>query len=295
MASRRASAGQMGDSIYAYETTQGRRFYFKFRDPSGRQTTKRGFLTKRDAGAERERLMGRVHRGEFRVSRESLGEWWLRCLAGRRPYLENGSWQDYRRHGEKRILPHLGPRKLTSVTAPELRQWLVELAETGTWAPKTLNNALKALVVCLNHAVADGLLGANPAGYVKALPLGHIERDYLRWPRSAATSTPVTPSTGRWRPRRRRISPHADQGLAGRRLRPPGLPRVGRQGQRAPLGYRPGRPRRVHRTAPGAIRARRARRRCGVRHPPAAIGTVLDWHRRLTIHRRPAGSGRAGR
>ena len=27
---------------------------------------------------------------------------------------------------------------------------LVELSETGEWAPKTLNNALKALVVCLN-------------------------------------------------------------------------------------------------------------------------------------------------
>lgn len=35
-------------------------------------------------------------------------------------------------------------------------------------------------MVCLNHAVADGLLPMNPASFVQALPLGHIERDYLR-------------------------------------------------------------------------------------------------------------------
>jgi integrase len=173
---RRGSKG----SIYAYKTNEGTRYRFAFRDASGKQTTKRGFRSRAAARRERERLMGKVHRGEVRISRESLQVYWLRYLQQRRPYLENGSWQDYRRHGELRILPHLGQRKLTSLAAPELREWLVELAESGEWAPKTLNNSLKALVVCLNHAVADGLLGANPAAYVQALPLGHIERDYLR-------------------------------------------------------------------------------------------------------------------
>lgn len=36
------------------------------------------------------------------------------------------SRQDHRRHGEGRILPHLGHRKLTALSAPELRDWLVE-------------------------------------------------------------------------------------------------------------------------------------------------------------------------
>jgi integrase len=167
-------------SIYGYKTKAGTRYRIVFRYSRGRQTSRNGFLSRAAARKERERLMGKVHRGEVRVSRESLAAYWLRYLQQRKPYLENGSWQDYRRHGELRILPHLGHRKLTSLTAPDLREWLVELAESGEWAPKTLNNALKALVVCLNHAVADGLLGANPAAYVQALPLGHIERDYLR-------------------------------------------------------------------------------------------------------------------
>jgi integrase len=57
---------------------------------------------------------------------------------------------------------------------------VIELTESGEWAPKTLNNALTALVACLNQAVADGKLAANPAAHVQRLPLGHIERDYLR-------------------------------------------------------------------------------------------------------------------
>src|SRR3954449_13010567 len=100
--------------------------------------------------------------------------------APQKPYLEAGSWNDYRRHGERRILHHFGHRKLTTITAPEVREWIVELCEAGDFKPKTLNNGLTALPVCLNQAVADGLIPINPASFVKALPLGHIERDYLR-------------------------------------------------------------------------------------------------------------------
>ena len=114
-------------SIYSYKTKDGTRWRFMFRDSRGRQSTRRGFTSRREAQRERERLLGKVHRGEIRASREDLASFWERYLHARRPYLENGSWEDYRRHGERRILPHLGHRKLTSLTAPELRDWLVEL------------------------------------------------------------------------------------------------------------------------------------------------------------------------
>jgi hypothetical protein len=86
-------------------TTTGTRYRFAFRDAAGKQTTKRGFLSRAAARREREQLMGKVHRGEVRISRESVERYWLRYLQQRRLYLENGSWQDYRRHGELRILP----------------------------------------------------------------------------------------------------------------------------------------------------------------------------------------------
>ena len=55
-----------------------------------------------------------------------------------------------------------------------------EAVEAGEIAAKTVNNALGTLVVCLNAAVEDGLLAANPALRVQRLPAAHIEREYLR-------------------------------------------------------------------------------------------------------------------
>src|SRR5262249_38993968 len=55
-----------------------------------------------------------------------------------------------------------------------------ERVVTGELAPKTVNNALGTLVVCLNAAVEEGLIAANPALRVQRLPSAHVERDYLR-------------------------------------------------------------------------------------------------------------------
>jgi len=117
---RRGASG----SIYAYQTQAGTRCRFVFRDSRGTQTSRNGFLTRAAARKEREKLMGRMHAGQVRASRETLAGYWERYLKARRPYLEDGSWQDYRRHGELRILPCLGHRKLTALSAPELRDWL---------------------------------------------------------------------------------------------------------------------------------------------------------------------------
>ena len=69
------------------------------------------------------------------------------------------------------------------MSVDDVREFVAELAEAaeaGELASKTVNNALGTLVVCLNSAVADGLLSVNPALRVQRLPPGHIERDYLR-------------------------------------------------------------------------------------------------------------------
>src|SRR3954452_3116588 len=77
-------------SIYSYKTKDGTRWRFMFRDSRGRQSTRRGFTSRREAQRERERLLGKVHRGEIRASREDLAGFWERYLHARRPYLENG-------------------------------------------------------------------------------------------------------------------------------------------------------------------------------------------------------------
>jgi integrase len=55
-----------------------------------------------------------------------------------------------------------------------------EAIGAGEIAPKTVNNSLGTLVVCLNAAVEDGLIASNPAMRVERLPAAHIEREYLR-------------------------------------------------------------------------------------------------------------------
>jgi hypothetical protein len=57
---------------------------------------------------------------------------------------------------------------------------VAEAVEAGEIVAKTVNNTLATLVVCLNQAVDDGLLVANPALRVRRLPAAPIEREYLR-------------------------------------------------------------------------------------------------------------------
>src|SRR5215218_9095272 len=77
-------------SIYPYETKRATRYRFVYRDAAGRQSTARGFTSKAAARRARELLLGKVHRGEIRVSRRTLGDDWWSWLARRRPFLEEG-------------------------------------------------------------------------------------------------------------------------------------------------------------------------------------------------------------
>ena len=68
---------------------------------------------------------------------------------------------------------------LTALTAPELRDWLVDLYETGTWAPKALNNGLEALVSCVNHAARDGLMHVKAIHGTDCRTARNVLRRYL--------------------------------------------------------------------------------------------------------------------
>jgi integrase len=130
--------------------------------------------------AHREHTVARVRERGVYVSRLTFGEFFPDWLRARKPYLEAGTWSDYEIHGRKRLVPYFGERRLTAITTFEVRDWLLELHEAGGYAPKTLNNALGVMVAALNRAVADRLLPLNPAAGVERLPLGHVERDWLR-------------------------------------------------------------------------------------------------------------------
>ena len=140
-------------------------------------------MSERAARDARRRLVEQVERGEVRHTKETFRAYWERWLVRRRPYLEPGTWSGYEIAGRKRLVPAFGASSLGELSSDHVREFvadLVEQVEAGELAPKTVNNALGTLVVCMNSAVDDGLLAVNPALRVQRLPPAHIERDYLR-------------------------------------------------------------------------------------------------------------------
>ena len=176
---------QYGSSggVYPYETASGTRWRCLVRRSDGSFTSKRGFTSKKAALDARRRLTEKQERGEVRHTKETFGAFWERWLDRRKPYLEDGTWQGYERDGRLRLVPALGSVPLGRLDVDHVRglmdEW-VEAMEADELAPKTINNTVGTLVVCLNAAVEDGLMAANPALRVPRLPPEHIEREYLR-------------------------------------------------------------------------------------------------------------------
>ncbi len=182
-AARRADLAHGGSGVYSYSTREGIRWRFVVRRSDGSQTSKRGFTSQRAAAEARRRLVEQVERREVVHTTETFGRYWERWLARRRPYLEEGTWSGYEISGRKRLLPAFANKRLGALSVDDIRAFVSEQAEAveaGELAAKTVNNALVTLVVCLNDAVEDGLIVANPALRVERLPAPHIEREYLR-------------------------------------------------------------------------------------------------------------------
>jgi len=182
-AGRRSDTRRGGSGVYSYATREGTRWRFVVRRSDGSQTSKRGFTSQRAAADARRRLVEQVERREVVHTTETFGRHWERWLTRRRPYLEDGTWAGYEINGRKRLLPAFANTRLGALSVDDVRAFLAEQAEAveaGEVAAKTVNNALVTLVVCLNDAVEDGLIVANPALRVERLPAAHIEREYLR-------------------------------------------------------------------------------------------------------------------
>jgi integrase len=179
---RRAQYGSSG-GVYSYETAAGTRWRCALKRSDGSYTSKRGFTSKKAAADARRRLIEKQERGELRHTKMSFAEFWTLWLNERKPHLEPGTWEAYERDGRLRLLPALGSLPLEKLEVEDVRgvkEELVDAMEDGELAAKTINNSLGTLVVCLNAALDDKLIAANPALRVPRLPSAHIERDYLR-------------------------------------------------------------------------------------------------------------------
>jgi integrase len=179
---KRLDYGQ-GGGIYPYPTADGTRWRCKVKRSDGTWTNKRGFTSPTAAANYRRRQTEKVERREVIHTKETFGEFWPRWLERRKPYLEEGTWAAYERDGRLRLLPALESVPLERLEVEhvhELMDQMTEAMEAEELAPKTINNTLGTLVVCLNAAVKEKRIVTNPALEVPKLPPAHIEREYLR-------------------------------------------------------------------------------------------------------------------
>jgi integrase len=146
-----------------------------------KQTSKRGFATKRDALAwEREQL--RKDRSDLDMTFEAFVELYRRDM---KPRLRQTTWQTKEHMINSKLLPYLGSKRMNIIGAKDIIQWQNEMMRchgkdgkpySATYL-KSLHNQVSAI---FNHAVRFYDLKANPAA--KAGSIGKKEaKEMLFW------------------------------------------------------------------------------------------------------------------
>jgi integrase len=174
-------------SIYPRELKDGTTvFDVRYRTSNGVPKQKRGFRKEREAQKYLNEQMAAVDRGEVVASGLTFAQHWDDWLAEHRPRLEDGTYDDYERHGRLRLKPYFGAKRLDAITPKDVRRYVAALVASEKLKAKTINNSIIALRVCLEHAKEDGLIAKNPAASTPGgrerikLPEEHREMDYLR-------------------------------------------------------------------------------------------------------------------
>ena len=146
-----------------------------------KQSSKRGFATKRDALAwEREQL--RKDRSDLDMTFEAFVELYSRDM---KPRLRQSTWQTKEHMFNSKLLPYLGSKRMNTIGAKDIIQWQNEMMRcrgkdgkpySATYL-KSLHNQVSAI---FNHAVRFYDLKANPAA--KAGSVGKKEaQEMLFW------------------------------------------------------------------------------------------------------------------
>jgi integrase len=154
-------------SIERYETKSGPRYAVRFRDAERRQTTKRGFVTRRDAKQFAAGVETKVINGAYvRPSdgRVTVGVLAAEYLAGRQ-HLKPKSVESLRSLLDAQVLPRWRDVPISSITPSAVQSWVSGLSAAGLSSSRARQSA-HAFKSVLAVAVRDRRLVANPADLV---------------------------------------------------------------------------------------------------------------------------------
>ncbi|MFN8102758.1 MAG: tyrosine-type recombinase/integrase [Mycobacterium sp.] len=166
-------------TIEKYETGSGATHYrVRYRTPDRRQTTKRGFKTKRDAEAWANQLEVDKRRGAYvapAAGRVKLGEYageWLESKHNLKP----STRARYRVVLDTFISDH-AEVALGDISRELVRGWVADLS--ASHAPASVHKTVGVLRQVLALAVADNRLVVNPVDGVELPAVGTVEQRFL--------------------------------------------------------------------------------------------------------------------
>ena len=170
-------------AIYKENESNTWRVIYRYTDWTGarKQSSKRGFDTKRDAQAwEREQL--RKAKSDLDMTFSAFFELYSQDM---KPRLRQSTWEGKEHIIQKRIMPFFGNRQMNNICAKDVIKWQNEMTNwrdknnkpySATYL-KTMHNQISAI---FNHAVRFYDLKSNPAA--KAGSIGKKEaKDMLFW------------------------------------------------------------------------------------------------------------------
>lgn len=158
-------------TIEPYDLKSGRRYMVRYRTPDRKQSTKRGFKTKRDAQQwmnkmETDKAAGQfIHPMAGNITVGELGPEWL----ARKKHLKPSSLKPLHSAWKNHVGSVWGDRQVASIRHTEIQAWTTDLHhgdEAKDAPPKSATVVIRAYGILsgiLDDAVKDNILARNPA------------------------------------------------------------------------------------------------------------------------------------
>ena len=170
-------------SITAYETTGGKRYLVRWRDPDHKSREKGGFSRKRDAEDYLAETVVATNRGDYidprtaKMTVRELGGEWMANQSHLKPSSHRAIETAWRLH----IEPAWGHRRIGEIRHSEIQTWFTTFTANGgkTRSATVVMRAFGVLAGILDVAVLDRRLTSNPARGVKMPRKGKKKRAYL--------------------------------------------------------------------------------------------------------------------
>lgn len=166
-------------TIEPYETKAGTRYRVRYRTPDRRDTTKRGFLTKKSAQQFAAETQLAIADGTYispTVAKRTVTSIYPDWEHGQQQ-LSTRSQRNNKSAWNVHVKPKWGDWPVGKITKPEIEKWITELQTTK--GRDTIKRALHVLSSILDTAVDVRSIKTNPAVQIKIKRELRPRRDYL--------------------------------------------------------------------------------------------------------------------